>query len=120
MSEFEPKVWLDRPSTTSAEPEPKMGRSSARKRARRRQASPLPGMRLYGLACPVSVTFTVRTSAEVWIEVSNAHGRFYVNHDASVLDLIRQVQRGGHWIEDNPSTTRNARRGNGKRAVKDD
>lgn len=68
-------------------------------------------MRLYGIACPVSVTFTVRTSAEIWIEVSNAHGRFYVNHDASVLDLIRQIQQGGHWIEDNPSTTRNRKRG---------
>lgn len=88
-----------------------MERSSVRRRARRRQATPLPGMRLYGLATPVSVTFTVRTSAEVWIEVSNAHGRFYVNHDASVYDLIRQIQTGGHWIEDNPETVRRRRRG---------
>lgn len=104
-------MWLDPPSPTSDKSQPKMGRSSARRRAARRQADPLPGMRLYGIACPVSVTFTVRTSAEIWIEVSNAHGRFYVNHDASLLDLIRQVQQGGHWIEDNPSTTRRRRRG---------
>lgn len=104
MSEL-PRLWLNRPSTTSGETEPKMGRSSARRRARRRQASPLPGMRLYGEKCPVSVTFTIRTSAEVWIEVENAHGRFFVNHDASVFDLIRQIQRGGHWIEEKASPT---------------
>ena len=109
-----PRIWLNPPSTTSGETEPKMGRSSARRRARRRQATPLPGSRLYGLRCPVSVTFTVRTSAEIWIEVSNAHGRFYVNHDASVLDLIRQIKQGGHWIEDNPSTTRNRKRARGE------
>lgn len=70
-------------------------------------------MRLYGEKCPVSLTLTIRSSAELWIEVSNAHGRFYVNYDASLLDLIRQVQRGGHWIEDNPSTTRRRNRAKG-------
>lgn len=88
-----------------------MGRSSARKRARRRQAPPLAGSRLYGLNTPVSVTFTIRTTAEIWIEVSNHEGRFYVNHDASVYALIRQIQQGGHWIEDNPERTRRKRRG---------
>lgn len=114
MGQHEPKQWLPQPSTTLGTNEPKMGRSSARRRARRRQAAPLAGARVYGEKCPVSITLTIRTSAEVWIEVSNHEGRFFVNHDASLLELIRQVQRGGHWIEDNPSTIRNRKRGTAK------
>lgn len=67
-----------------------------------------------GERCPVSVTFTLRPSAELWVEVSNHEGRFWLNYDASVLDLIHQIQRGGHWLEDNPSTTRRKKRGRGE------
>jgi hypothetical protein len=66
---------------------------------RRRQAASLKGLALYGTACPVSLTVTIRRSADIWLEISTAEGRFFINHDASVYDLVRLVQRGGYWIQ---------------------
>jgi hypothetical protein len=90
-------------STTRAAEDGKIRRPRRARAQRRRQATPLKGLRLYGLATPVTLTLTIRHSSVVWIEVQNHEGRFFVNHDASLYDLIRQVQVGGHWIEDNRS-----------------
>ena len=33
-----------------------------------------------------------------WIECDTAQGRFYVNVDCALADVIAQVIRGGHWV----------------------
>lgn len=96
----EPWTNMRPPSTTSSGELGKIKRPRRAKSPRRRQATPLKGLRLYGLATPVTLTLTIRHSSTVWIEVSNHEGRFFINHDASVYDLIRQVQLGGHIIEE--------------------
>lgn len=48
---------------------------------------------------PTSVAFTRRVSSEAWIEVSYAHGRFWIRHDASVWDLLDRLQHGGFDVE---------------------
>lgn len=54
------------------------------------------------------VEFTPRISSEVWIEVSYAHGRFWIRHDASVWELIVKLQEGGFMVA--PPTTPSRRR----------
>lgn len=100
----EPWLNLPTPSTTSAAESAKIKRPRRARTPRRRQATPLKGLRLWGIACPVTLTMTIRHSSTVWIEVSNHEGRFFINHDASVYDLIRKVQMGGHTIEVHPQS----------------
>lgn len=45
------------------------------------------------------MTVTIRTGADVWAEVVTDEGRFFVNFDASVFDLVQQIIRGGHLVE---------------------
>lgn len=46
------------------------------------------------------MTITIRTSAEVWAEVVTEAGRFFVSFDASVFDLVQQIIKGGHAVEE--------------------
>jgi len=113
MPDAEREPWTNIPSvsTTSSARVGKIMRPRQGGTKRRRQAASLKGMRLYGLACPVSMTVTIRRSAEVWLEISTAEGRFFVNQDASVYDLVRLIQQGGYWITphqgDDAGRTRN-------------
>lgn len=51
------------------------------------------------------MTVTIRTGADVWAEVATDEGRFFVPFDASLFDLVQQVIRGGHWIEEHSAST---------------
>lgn len=114
MPENPAEPWSNvRPPSTTSSPQPaKIKRPRRAQSPRRRQATPLKGLRLYGLATPVTLTLTIRHSSNVWIEVSNHEGRFFVNHDGSIYDLVRMVQQGGHIIEEHrgrgTKDTRNA------------
>lgn len=46
------------------------------------------------------MTVTIRTGADVWAEVLTDQGRFFVPFDASVFDLVQQIIKGGHWVEE--------------------
>lgn len=51
------------------------------------------------------MTVTIRTGADVWAEVVTDEGRFFVPFDASVFDLVQQIIRGGHWVEELGAST---------------
>lgn len=46
------------------------------------------------------MTVTIRRGAEMWAEVLTDQGRFFVPFDASVFDLVQQIIRGGHYVEE--------------------
>lgn len=56
------------------------------------------------------MTVTIRTGADVWAEVVTDQGRFFVPFDASVFDLVQQIIRGGHWVEELGASTALAHR----------
>lgn len=98
-AEKEPWTNVRSPSTTSSGGNGKIKRPRQGHTKRRRQAAPLKGVRLHGPACPVTLTITVRRSSELWLEISTSEGRFFINGDAGVYDLVRLVQQGGYWIQ---------------------
>lgn len=51
------------------------------------------------------MTVTIRTGADVWAEVVTDEGRFFVPFDASVFDLVQQIIKGGHWVEELTGST---------------
>lgn len=85
-------------STTSSGDDGKLSRPRRSRKGQWRVAPPLPGSRLYGRATPVRLTLTPRIGAEVYIEVETSQGRFWVRHDASVLDLAFKIQEGGFTV----------------------
>lgn len=48
---------------------------------------------------------TVRTGADVWMEVKTHEGRFFIPFDASVFDLVQLVIKGGYVIEEHTALT---------------
>lgn len=56
------------------------------------------------------MTVTIRTGADVWAEVVTDQGRFFVPFDASVFDLVQQIIRGGHWVEELTASAGSAHR----------
>lgn len=66
----------------------------------RRQAAALAGAKTHGPYTPVTVTLTLRRGGtEPYVEVRNHEGRFFVEGTSSIVGLLSQVIRGGHWIE---------------------
>lgn len=95
----EPWVNIRSASTTRASDMGKIRRPRRASVAGRRKASPHRLASTYGPRTPVTMTITIRTSAEVWAEVLTDEGRFFVPFDASVFDLVQQIIRGGHYVE---------------------
>lgn len=95
----EPWANIRSASTTSGAGDAKIKRPRRAQGTGRRQASPHRLAGRYGPRTPVTLTLTIRTSAEVWCEVLTDEGRFFVSFDASVFDLVQQVIRGGHTVE---------------------
>lgn len=87
-------------STTSSPGGGKIRRPRRAQTSRRRQATPHRLASRYGVHTPVTMTLTVRTGADIWMEVLTDQGRFYVAFDASVFALVEQVIRGGHMVEE--------------------
>lgn len=87
-------------STTSSDKAGKIKRPRRARSQRRRQAAPHRLAAKFGPRTPVTMTVTIRTGADVWAEVLTDEGRFFVPFDASVFDLVQQIIRGGHWVED--------------------
>lgn len=79
-------------------------------RRRHRRAASLGGAKIYGMACPVSVTLTLRGGGQ-WLEVRAPNGRFFTCPESSVRALMTQVIQGGHFVLEEASTTRRSGRG---------
>jgi hypothetical protein len=113
----DPFLILPTPSTTSPRQTVKLtGRASGQERVRRRRADPLGGARLYGPRTPVSVTLTIRSGADMWLEVRAPNGVFFTSPDVCAYDLMQQIITGGHFVREErqrPSTTRSRRSGRG-------
>ena len=97
-AEDAPYLRVNPPSTTSARDDGKIGRPRRSRRAQWRKAPPLPGSRIWGRRAPVRVEFRPRISSEVWVEVEYSEGRFWIDHNASVWDLIVKLQEGGFMV----------------------
>lgn len=101
-----PYVNVRSPSPTSENGD---GKITGRRRSRKGQwrvAPPLPGARVYGLRASVRIEITPRLNSELWLEVSYSEGRFWVRHDASLLELVQMVQRGGFLVQPHKTNTR--------------
>lgn len=96
----QPWQEVRRASTTSSDQTSKIKRPRRAQGSRRRQATPHRLAARYGPRTPVTMTVTIRTGADVWAEVVTDQGRFFVPFDASVFDLVQQIIRGGHWVEE--------------------
>ena len=113
----QPWVNIRSASTTRAAAKGKIRRPRRARITSRRQAAPHPLASTYGPRTPVTMTVTIRTSSEVWAEVVTEAGRFFVPFDASVFDLVQQIIRGGHWVDEPTASTTSAhRRGKGRLA----
>lgn len=106
-----PYLDLKYPSTTYGVDDAIMSPGRRSRRAQWRKAPPLRLFTRYGRRTPVSVTLTPRISSELWIEVSDFRGRFFIRHDSSVWDLISKLQEGGYYVKAEASTTDRRRRG---------
>ena len=106
-------------STTSARSNGKIKRPRRASNAGRRQATPSRLAATHGIRTPVTVTLTLRTGADMWLEVVTDQGRFYCPFDVSAFALVEQIIRGGHWVEplSGPLT---ATHHQGKRALQPD
>lgn len=101
-----PELVVDPVSTN---PPPESGSVAPVRRsrkARRGVAAPLSSLRVLGRSAPVSMTVTLRYGSEPWVEVSDFRGRFWVRHDASLVDLIRKMQDGGYRVQEHKPSTR--------------
>lgn len=106
-----PYVELASPSTTPADDAPTLRPGRRSRRAQWREAPPLRLASYMGARTPVSVTLTPRIGSDLYIEVSDHRGRFWVRHDGSVWDLVQKLQQGGYLCAPPASTTRKPRRG---------
>lgn len=95
----EPWTELPRPSTTSGPEGSKIRRPRRAHLAGRRQATPHRLAGRYGLRTPVTLTLRLHIRADIWVEVITDQGRFFVPFDSSVVELVKQVIRGGHTVE---------------------
>lgn len=96
----EPWANIRSASNTSSSKSAKIKRPRRATGKQRRQAPPAGLAARYGARTPVTMTVTIRTGADVWAEVLTEHGRFFVAFDASVFDLVQQIIRGGHIVEE--------------------
>lgn len=95
----EPYTNLRSPSGTIRDGNAKIKRPR-RAREKRRRATSLAGAKDHGPYTPVTVTLTLRRGhAQPFVEVRNHEGRFFVEGMESLVGLISQVIKGGHWIE---------------------
>ena len=107
-----PYVNVRSPSTTSPDGDGKITGPRRSRKAQWREAPPLPGSRVYGRATPVRLTLTPRIGSELYIEVEYSEGRFWVRHDAGLVDLVKRIQEGGFRVAPpTASTTRRKNRG---------
>lgn len=102
----QPWVNIRSASTTRASGDAKIKRPRRARSQRRRQAAPHRLARLYGPRTPVTMTVTIRGGASLWAEVVTDEGRFFVPFDASVFDLVQQIIRGGHQVDELAASTR--------------
>lgn len=56
------------------------------------------------------MTVTLRGGADLWVEVQDFRGRFWIRHDASIVDLVLKMQAGGYAVEEPRASTRAGRR----------
>jgi hypothetical protein len=107
-----PEPWTNiRSASTTSEPE--LGKIKRPRRAtqkRRGVAAPHRLASVLGPRTPVTLTLTIRRGSELWLEVCTDQGRFFVSYDASAFDLVQQVIRGGHMVEELSASTALAHR----------
>jgi hypothetical protein len=98
---------LGQPSTTWAHEDAKIKRPRRVRPGRRRKATAPQLASVYGPRTPVQLRLVAYRGPEAWVEVTSCGGRWFVNWDAGVGDLLTQIIKGGHWVEEigRPSTT---------------
>lgn len=94
----EPSIELPFPSATRPRNDVKIAPARRANTVRRRRAEPLPGSRLFGPQTPVRLCVTPHIGSELWLRIEASTGEFWVLADCSLLELVKTIQQGGHWV----------------------
>lgn len=106
-----PHMPVGYPSTTLAANDVKIAPARRATASEWREAPPLRLAAHFGPETPVTLTITPHVSGELWLEISDFRGRFWIHHDVSVWELVTRMQAGGYWMRDRGLSTTSGRKG---------